>query len=302
MQLKRDIVPLLQETWNEFQADECGQLAAALSYYATFSIFPLLLLLLGFFGFFLGPATSAQAQIRLAFTRSVSDAEVLVTTLDTLLTAVADQAGAATLVGVATLLIGASGVFGQLDRAFNKIWDAPEPLPSGGIAASIKRALGKRLFAFGMVLAAGLLLVISLVLTGVTNAVLQRTATLLGIDQGRTASTLAFLWRLLATLAVNAIIFAILFKYLPAPRVAWRDVWVGALISAIVWELAKQVLVLYIAWSSFSSAYGAISTLLVAMVWIYFSSQILFMGAEFTKVYARRCGSRAQARAAGAAG
>ena len=292
MRLKRDIVPLLRETWDEFQKDECGQLAAALSYYATFSVFPLLILVLGGVGFFLGPATPAQERILLAFTRSVSGGEVLVATLETLLNAVAEQSGEATLVGVVTLLIGTSGVFGQLDLTFNEIWNTPAPPASGGILGSLKRALGKRLFAFGMTLAAGLLLVISLVLTAVTNAGLQDAAALLGIQQGPVASTISFLGQLLVTLAVNALIFALLFKYLPATRVAWRDVWAGALSSAVVWELAKQLLAFYIGWSSFSSAYGAISTLLVAMAWIYFSSQILFMGAEFTKVYARRYGSR----------
>jgi membrane protein len=298
MRLKRAIVPLLYETWNEFQKDECGQLAAALSYYATFSVFPLLILVLGGVGFFLGPATPAQEQILLAFTRSVSGGEVLVGTLETLLTAVAEQSGEATLVGLVTLLIGTSGVFGQLDWTFNKIWNIPEPAAGGGIVELIRRALGKRLFAFGISLAAGLLLVLSLVLTGVTNAGLQGATTLLGIPQGALATTISFLGQLLVTLAVNALIFALLFKYLPATRVAWGDVWAGALSSAIVWEVAKQLLAFYIGWSSFSSAYGAISTLLVAMAWIYFSSQILFMGAEFTKVYARQYGSRAQGNAA----
>ncbi len=228
MRLKRDIVPLLRETWDEFQKDECGQLAAALSYYATFSVFPLLILVLGGVGFFLGPATPAQEQILLAFTRSVSGGEVLVATLETLLNAVAEQSGEATLVGVVTLLIGTSGVFGQLDLTFNKIWNTPAPLASGGILGSIKRALGKRLFAFGMTLAAGLLLVISLVLTALTNAGMQDAAALLGIQQGPVASTISFLGQLLVTLAVNALIFALLFKYLPATRVAWRDVWASA--------------------------------------------------------------------------
>jgi membrane protein len=300
--LTRAIAPLLYETWNEFQKDECGQLAAALSYYATFSVFPLLILVLGGVGFFLGPSTPAQEQILLAFTRSVSGGEVLVGTLETLLTAVAEQSGEATLVGLVTLLIGTSGVFGQLDWTFNKIWNIPEPAASGGIVELIRRALGKRLFAFGISLAASLLLVLSLVLTAVTNAGLQGATTLLGIPQGPLATTISFLGQLLVTLAVNALIFALLFKYLPATRVAWGDIWAGALSSAVVWEIAKQLLAFYIGWNSFSSAYGAISTLLVAMAWIYFSSQILFMGAEFTKVYARRYGSRAKANAAGEAG
>ncbi len=302
MRLKRAIVPFLWETWNEFQKDECGQLAAALAYYATFSIFPLLILLLGGVGFFLGPATPAQEQLLLAFTRSVSGGEVLVATLETLLNAVAEQSGKATLVGVVTLLIGTSGVFGQLDWTFNKIWNIPEPPSSGGFLDSIKRALGKRLFAFGITLAAGLLLVVSLVLTAVTNTWMQGATRLLGIQQGALASTFSILWQVLVTLAVNALIFALIFKYLPATRVAWHDVGAGALISAVVWEIAKQVLAFYIGWSSFSTAYGALSTLLVAMAWIYFSSQILFMGAEFTKVYARRYGSRATAIAGGEAG
>lgn len=301
MRLKPTLVPFVWETWNEFQQDECGQLAAALSYYATFSIFPLLILLLGGAGFFLGPATPAQEQILLALTRSVSGSEVLIPTLEMLLNAVAEQSGTATLVGVVTLLIGTSGVFGQLDWTFNKIWNIPAPPSTGGFLDSIRHALGKRVFAFGITLAAGVLLVVSLVLTAVTNPWMQGATTLLGIRQGALASTISFLWQMVVTLAVNALIFALIFKYLPATSVAWRDVGAGALISAVVWEIAKQVLAFYIGWSSFSTAYGAISTLLVAMAWISFSSQILFMGAECTNVYARRYGSRATASADGEA-
>lgn len=295
-------MPFVWETWNEFQQDECGQLAAALSYYATFSIFPLLILLLGVVGFFLGPATPAQEQILRAFTRSVSGGEVLVATLETLLNAVAEQSGEATFVGVVMLLIGTSGVFGQLDWTFNKIWNIPEPSSSVGFLASIKRALSKRVFAFGMTLAAGLLLVVSLMLTVVTNSWMQGATTLLGIQQGALTSAFSFFWQVLVTLAVNTLIFALIFKYLPATQVAWHDVAAGALISAMVWEIAKQVLAFYIGWSRFSSAYGAIGTLLAAMAWLYFSSQILFMGAEFTKVYARRYGSRVMATAGDEAG
>jgi len=217
---------------------------------------------------------------------------VVVDSLEAILNVVADQAGEATLVGLVTLLIGASGVFGQLHRSFNTIWTGRSTAASGGFLGSIKLALGQRAVAFGMVLSTGLLLVMSLLLGTVSTVVTQALGLL---DRAPDVVLLIAIatWRLALTLALDTLVYATLFKYLADTRVAWRDVWVAALICAGLWELSKQALALFLAWSSFSSAYGAISAILVTMVWIYVSGQILFLGAEFTKVYASHLGSRA---------
>lgn len=295
MNLKQDLLPLLKETGQEFQNDKAGQLGAALAYYAVFSIFPLLLLLLAVLGFVLSywdKAINVEQAILNAASQNFSPQ--LSETLSQVLQVVRQQAGAATGIGLVTLLLGASGVFQQLDTSFNTIWKAPpKPAPSG-IVASIIAMLREKLFSFGMVLGVGFLLMISMALTGVTQALL----TLLS-DLPVIGGAFGFVLGLAITLALNTLIFALLFKYLPDTKVYWRDVWIGALVTALIWELAKRLLALYIGRSSFASAYGAIGTLLVVMAWIYFSSQVLFLGAEFTEVYTRRYGSRAAPKLAG---
>lgn len=290
MNLKRDLVPLLKETVAEFQNDEASQLGAALAYYAVFSIFPLLLLLIAVLGLVLrtwDAAIDVQQQILGAVSRNLSPQ--LSSTLSEILGGVKSQAGGATVIGVITLLIGASGVFQQLDLSFNKIWKVPKPTEPRGWVQTAITTLRTKLFSFGMVLAVGFLLLVSMALSGVSQALLQgvQNVPVLGGAAGFAAG-------LALSVLLNTLVFALLFKYLPDTFVAWGDVWLGALVTALIWELAKYLLGWYIARSSQTySAYGAVGTLLVLMVWIYFSSQILFLGAEFTEAYARFHGSRA---------
>jgi membrane protein len=290
MDLKRDTLPLLRETGQEFQNDEAGALGAALAYYATFSIFPLLLLLLAGLGWVLNfwpVAINAQEQILAVASQNFSPK--LAETLEQLLEVLKDRAGAATGIGLLTLLFGASGVFQQLDVSFNKIWKVPKKSEASGILTTITTVLRDKLFSFGMVLAVGFLMMVSLALTGVSRALLNvlRDVPVIGGAFGYIAG-------LLITISISTLVFALLFKYLPNTRVRWNDVWLGALLTAIIWEIAKRLLALYIDYTSRSfSAYGAIGTILVLMIWVYFSSQVLFLGAEFTEVYSRRHGSRA---------
>jgi membrane protein len=288
--LKRDLVPLLKETVSEFQNDEAGQLGAALAYYAMFSVFPLLLLLIAGLGFVLrywDAAIDVQQQILAAVARNLSPQ--LSTTIADILGGVKSQAGGATVIGLITLLIGASGVFQQLDYSFNKIWKVPKPTEPVGWAKTALNTIRTRLFSFGMVLAVGFLLLVSMALSGASQALLQgfQDVPVIGGFAGFTLG-------LALSLMLNILVFALLFKFLPDTVVYWRDVWLGAAATALVWELAKYLLGWYIAQSGKTySAYGAVGTVLVLMVWIYFSSQILFLGAEFTEAYSRRHGSRA---------
>jgi membrane protein len=289
MNLKQDVLPLLKETWQEFQEDEAGQLGAALAYYATFSIFPLLLLLLAALGFVLrywNSAIDVQEQILAVTAQNFSGQ--LSQSLRQLLDVLKERAGAATGIGLVTLLLGASGVFQQLDASFNKIWKVPKRAHSAGIVSAITTALREKLFSFGMVLGVGFLMLVSLALTGITQALLGAFK-----DIPVVGGSVGFVGGLLVTLLLSTLVFALLFKFLPDTRVRWGDVWLGALVTAIVWEIAKRLLALYIEHSSYASAYGAVGTLLVLMAWVYFSSQVLFLGAELTKVYSRRRGSRA---------
>lgn len=287
MNLKNDVVPLLQQTWAEFQEDEAGQRGAALSYYAMFSIFPLLLLLIAILGFVLQYTDTGQnAQATIIQTASQTFGPSFGATLGDVLDVVAEGAGTATLVGLVTLLLGASGVFQQLDLTLNKIWNVPPEPSGGGIVNTITTAIRTKLVSFGMVLALGFLLIISLALTVVTQALndLFASIPLIGGASG-------VIFGLITTLLLNAVIIMLIFRYIPRVSIQWSDVWLGAIITAIIWEIAKRLLALYIGGSSYASAYGLIGSVLVLMAWIYFTCQILFLGAEFTQVYTRRFGS-----------
>jgi len=290
LNLKRDLLPLLKETVDDFQNDEAGQLGAALAYYAMFSIFPLLLLLIAGLGFVLrywDAAIDVQQQILAAVGRNLSPQ--LSTTIADILGGVKSQAGGATVIGLITLLIGASGAFQQLDYSFNKIWKVPKPTEPVGWVNTVLNTVRNKLFSFGMVLAVGFLLLVSMALSGASQALLQgfQDLPLIGGMAG-------FALGLILSLLLNTLVFALLYKFLPDTVVYWRDVWLGAVATALVWELGKYLLGWYVAQSGKTySAYGAVGTVLVLMVWIYFSSQILFLGAEFTEAYSRLYGSRA---------
>ena len=289
MNMRHDLLPLLKETYSEFQADEASTLGAALAYYALFSLFPLLLLLIAGLGYVLqywDQAINVQEQILAAvshnFSPQLSDA------LNQILSGIKNNAGGATVIGLITLLIGASSVFQQLDLSFNKIWKVPTPQQPSGLVAMLMQTLRTKMFSFGMVLTVGFLLLVSMALTGVTQALLDsfQNLPLIGGVAG-------FAIGLVTTLLLNTLVFALLFKFLPDTKVRWSDVGLGAFVTALLWELGKNVLALYIGRSGQTwSAYGLVGTVLILMTWIYFSSQILFLGAEFTEVYARRHGSR----------
>lgn len=290
MNLKQDIWPLLAETWDEFQKDEAGQCGAALAYYTMFSIFPLLLLLLAGLGFVLrywDSAINVQDTVLSVFSQHFS--RQFGDTLREIVGNIKNQAGSATGIGFVTLLIGASGVFLQLDTSFKKIWKVDGPQQNVSWIAFGVSLVRDRLFSFGMMLVLGLLLIVSLALTGVTQALIGGLSHLPLIGGG-----LGYLAGLFVTVLLNAFIFALLFKYLPGTKIQWRDVALGAAVTAVMWELAKHLLALYIAHNNYVNAYGTVGTVLVLMAWIFFSSQVVFLGAEFTEVYSRRHGSRSQ--------
>jgi len=295
MDLRRDLLPLLKETYSEFQADEASTLGAALAYYALFSLFPLLLLLIAGLGYVLqywDQAINIQDEILAAVSRNFSPQ--LSDALNQILAGIKSNAGGATVIGLVTLLIGASSVFQQLDLSFNKIWKVPVPEQSVGLIASVLQTLRTKLFSFGMVLAVGFLLLVSMALTGATQVLLDSFQELPVIG-----SVAGYLIGLVTTLLLNTLVFALLFKFLPNTTVRWSDIWLGALVTAALWEIGKNLLALYIGRSGQSwSAYGLVGTVLILMAWIYFSSQILFLGAEFTEVYSRRHGSRVPRTAA----
>src|SRR5581483_5891761 len=180
----------------------------------------------------------------------------------------------ATVVGIVTLLLGASGVFGQLQDALNTVWEV-EPKPGRGIWGLIK----DRFLSLTMVFGTGFLLLVSLVITAAVSAA---GGTLRGLGPG------------LEAIAVVTLLFALIYKFLPDAKIAWRDVWVGAVATAVLFVIGKFAIGLYLGHASIGSAYGAAGSFVVVLVWTYYSAQILLFGAELTQVYANRSGSHVE--------
>ena len=264
-QRMRKLFELLKKAWGEYLDDKAQRLAAALAYYTLFSIAPLLLIAIAIAGLVFGKS-QAQAQI-IAQVRTVMGPTGAKAIGEMLVSAGKPKAGAlAIVIGFATLLFGAAGVFGQLKEALNTIWDVPVK-KGGGILAMLKQ----RFLSFTMVLGVGFLLLVSLVIDAALSAI---------------GSALWQPIQLLVSFAVVTALFAMIFRFLPDVRVEWRDVWFGSVFTALLFVLGKFALGLYLGRSAIASSYGAAGSLVVLLVWIFWSANILLFGAEVTQVYA----------------
>lgn len=269
---------LLKTTWKEWNEDEASQLAAALSYYTAVSIAPLLVLVVVIVGLFLGQqAAQSQLLTQLRAVMGPQGSQFLETVLQN-----ADQPHLASIAGILsflTLLWGSTNVFAQLQNSLNKIWNV-ERKQGAGIWATLR----SRLISFTMVLGVAFMLLISLVISTLLTVF---------VDWGHSFLPGAdWIWEVISFLvsfAVITFLFAAIYKVLPDVEIAWRDVWLGAAVTALLFTIGKYVLGLYLA--NAGSAYGAVGSLVVFLLWVFYSAQILFMGAEFTQVYARRYGS-----------
>lgn len=275
----KSIFSLLKESFKEWQEDEALQLGAALAYYTLFSIAPLLLVVISVAGFFFGrEAVQGQLDNQIQGMVGAQGADAI--------QAMVANAGRheggiwATIIAFATILFGATGVLTQLQTTLNHIWDV-KPKPQG-----IKGILRARAAAFGMILGIGFLLLVSLVVSAALAALDNYVAGLLPGAE--------FLLRALGfvvSFGVITVLFAMIFRFLPDVKIAWRDVWFGAAVTALLFTIGKFLIGLYLGNSSVASVYGAAGSLVVILLWAYYSSQILFFGAELTQVWARRRGS-----------
>jgi membrane protein len=272
---------IIKETFAEWNDDNAPRLGAALAFYTILSLAPLLVVAIAIAGFVFGEE-AARGQIVAQFQGLVGEqgAEAVQTMIQN---ANRPSAGlVASIIGVITLLLSASGVFGELQASLNAIWDI-KPKPSGGIWGTIKQ----RFFSFSLVLGTGFLLLVSLALSAALAAlysVIERSFPGLGI--------VGTIVNFLISFAVTTLLFAAIYKLLPDAEIAWKDVFIGAAVTALLFSLGRYLIGLYLGQASVGSAYGAAGTLVVLLIWIYYSAQILFMGAEFTQVYANRFGSR----------
>jgi membrane protein len=265
----------------EWSNDNAQRLGAALAYYTVFSIAPLLLITIAVVGFVLGPA-AAKGQVADVIKSTTGDRTAgMIQTM--IASADKPRSGIiATLLGLVMLIFGALGVFTQLKSALNTVWDVgPKPNPG------IKYYILTYLFSFGMVLGIGFLLLVSLIITTALSAIGAYFHNLLPGG--------AILWHIVnivVSFGVIILLFAMLFKYLPDVTIRWKDVWVGAIFTAALFTAGKWALGLYLSRGTVSSAYGAAGSLAVLLVWVYYSAQILFFGAEMTQVWANTHGSQ----------
>src|SRR6266550_3224418 len=274
----RKYFTLLKRAWGEFSEDKAQRLAAGLAYYTLFSIAPLLLIAIAIAGLVFGKS-QAQAQIIGQIRTLMGDAGGKAIE-EMLVSAAKPKTGTfAIVIGAVTLLFGAAGVFGQLKDALNTIWNIAEKKGGG-----FMRLLKERFLSFAMVLGVGFLLLVSLVIDAALSAI---------------SSTLWQPIQLLVSFAVVTVLFAFIFRFLPDTHPQWRDVWSGAAFTSLLFVLGKFALGLYLGKSAVGSSYGAAGSLVVMLVWIYWSANILFFGAEFTQVHARQHGSMRQERVAG---
>ncbi|MDJ0571637.1 MAG: YihY/virulence factor BrkB family protein [Pleurocapsa sp. MO_192.B19] len=282
MQIRiKTIFRLLKEAFSEWQQDKASLLAAALAYYTVFSITPLLVIAIAIAGAVFGQ-DAAKGEIVEQINGLVGQqgAQAIETALAN---ANQPQLGSiASIISIVVLLIGASGVFAQLQEALNTVWNV-KAKPDGGIWQFIR----KRLLSFGMVLAIGFLLLVSLILSAILSGISKLEINLI--------PGLSPLWQLLnvaISFGLISLLFALIYKYLPDVKIRWKDVWVGAIITALLFTLGKFLIGIYLGRGSLGSAYGAAGSLIVFLAWVFYSAQILLFGAELTQVYARKYGRK----------
>jgi membrane protein len=278
---RKSIWQFLKTIINEWIEAEPFQLAAALSYYTLFSLAPLLLIAIGVAGFVFG-REAAQNQI-VETLQGMIGQESAQTVQEMIQTSnEKPKTGMfSTIIGFVALLFGAGGVVGQLQTSLNKIWEVT-PKPGQGIWGFIRQ----RFFSFAMVLAIGFLLLVSLLVTALLSSFTGMLSSLLG-----DATFVAHAIDLLVSFGFVTLLFALIYKYVPDVEIQWKDVWVGAALTSILFTIGKYLIGLYIGTSGVSSSFGAAGSLITVLVWVYYSSLIFFLGAEFTKVYASEYGS-----------
>lgn len=277
----RAVFDLFKQSVASWRADYAPSMGAALAYYTVFSVAPLILIVISVVGLVFGQeAARGEILDQLSELMGAEGARAVQAMLEALNKPTQGIVG--TVVGIGLLVIGATTVFGELQDAFDRIWRAPARDESGGLLSLMRT----RLLSFSMIMGIGFLLIVSLVVNAALAALGEWWAPLFGG------------W---ATLAQNVnsafgfvtvtVGFAMIFKVMPRASVQWRDVWVGAAVTAVLFTVGKYLIGLYIGTTGIASGYGAAGSLVVVLVWVYYSAQIFLLGVEFTWVYAHTYGS-----------
>jgi len=270
---------LLKDTYTEWSNDNAPVLGAALAFYTIFSLAPIIIIVVAIVGVFLGKE-SVQIYILTHLTQFVGEHNA-VNIMQIIQNSYELGSGIkATIIALALILVGSTTVFVMLKNALNTMWGVKST--HGGVLNVIKG----RMISFVIVIFAGGILFVSMMLSSFISTLNLFLDNYVKIPFIVVALTDSFLSIFLLTF-----LFAVLYKILPDVEISWGDVWMGGLITALLFALGKYLLGLYLARSTISSAYGAAGSLVVILVWVYYSAQIIFFGAEFTQVFARKYGS-----------
>jgi membrane protein len=278
----RQIGYLIKKSVLAWVDDYAPSMGAAIAYYTLFSIAPLLIIVIAVAGLVFGPEAAQGAIV--AQLQGLIGKEGAIA-VQALLKSVNEptQSVIATVISSVTLLIGATTVVAELQSALDRIWRVPAPAGESGIW----NLLRTRLLSFGLVLGLGFLLLVSLVVSAALAAFGKWWS---GLSGGEEA--LLQVLNFIVSFAITTSLFAMIYKFMPRARIHWRDVWIGATVSALLFEIGKFLIGLYLGKSSVASGFGAAGSLIVLLVWVYFSAQIFLLGAEFTWVYSHRQGSK----------
>jgi len=270
---------LVKQTLTDWSKDKVPRLGAALAYYALFSIPPLIVMVIAGIGLlYRGDVTEAiLLQLSTLMGQETARTVIEISHLQS-----AGEGVFAGAMGVFLLLFGATGVFAELQDAMNTIWGV-QPKPGRGITGILK----DRFLSFTMILGIAFLLLVSMILTTLVELVGGVLAS--AIPGG---AVIGHSLEIAASFAVVTLLFAMMFKILPDVKIAWNDVWIGAAATSVLFTIGKLLIGLYLAKGGVATPYGAAGSVVIMIVWVYYSAQILFLGAEFTKVYTHEYGSR----------
>lgn len=272
------LIELLKVTFKEFGEDKAARLAAALSYYTVFSLAPILVIAIAVAGIFFG-ASAARDQIIAQIGQLIGDngADMVRQMVES--TGTVGDNIFASIIGILLLLFGATGLFGQLQEALNTIWEVqPKPRNLVGL-------IRDRFFSFTVVLGVAFMLLVSLVVSaGLTAFAGYLQAQFPGLE------VIMMVINLLVSFAIITLLFSLMFKFLPDSHIRWRDVLPGGAVTALLFLVGQFAIGIYLGRGSATSAYGAAGSLVLILLWVYYSGMILFFGAEFTQTYARMFG------------
>lgn len=281
----RSFVMLMREAIAAWNADYAPSMGAALAYYTAFSLAPLLLIAITVAGAIFGEE-AARGQVT-ATLGSLVGGDAAKAIEEMIKTSSESKGGVlASVIGIVTLIVGATSVFGELQSALDRIWRAPQQQQRSGLLALLRG----RLLSFGLVVSLGFLLLVSLLISSMVAAL------------GSVGSRLLPGWEVLLQVlnagigfAITGVMFAVIYRVLPSVRIPWRDVWTGAWMTAALFTIGKTLIGLYIGKAAPGSVFGAAGSMVIMLVWVYYSAQVFLLGAEFTWVYAQHDRRRALA-------